>query len=577
MKPTATAHILRKAMKDLGASARITNDGYLEERLSMPDPHDFSCAKSFARAYQIYNLARKREPLEATELQMRNALATWVESEWRCRVMNMFGSWVTPIDPERRDLLSRLKQRARATISRVLMDHWIEWELNPTAGATSSMPRALSFAFSKVDGTPMTFANDAPYKCVPAASELLEELFLENPAIADSFITASYSERQYGRTIRHLPEYYKRLEIRALVRRLCTDVPTTVLTYVPKEVNTVRLIGTPQALTVMVQKLGGDLMRRALAQEGIDLNNQTINQEWAEIGSLTNLVATVDLSAASDSIALHHLDWFPERWRNFFLATRDPKVRVGDVEHKLSKVAGMGNGYIFELESLLFYAMARAVVEEEGGDTSFVSVYGDDIIVPVQHYDTLVDFFLHEGFLINREKSFANGPFRESCGKHYFNGKDVTPWYARREAGTICDLYHYCNGLTEWSSRTGVPIQEVIDLVLHYIPAKHRILVPETWGSRSGLHHAHPGVMMPEQRYNKKWQRVVTRYVYYRPKAMELRPRFGSSVQLRGWLSSCKRERVLPDWMGCRAGDPVLPHVFSVMREGVEAISCKVE
>jgi len=109
----------------------------------------------------------------------------------------------------------------------------------------------------------------------------------------------------------------------------------------------------------------------------------------------------------------------------------------------------MGNGFTFELESLLFYVLSRAVAYFSGV-SGIISVYGDDIIVPT---DIAVDleFVLGVlGFSVNPEKSFSTGTFRESCGGHYDGGCDVTPFYVKADIISLTDLILLLNKITKW-------------------------------------------------------------------------------------------------------------------------------
>jgi len=55
-----------------------------------------------------------------------------------------------------------------------------------------------------------------------------------------------------------------------------------------------------------------------------------------------------------------------------------------------------------------------------------VRIYGDDIIVPVEHVRSVVRMLEHFGAKVNTAKSFWTGRFRESCGKEYYAGHDVS-------------------------------------------------------------------------------------------------------------------------------------------------------
>jgi len=61
-----------------------------------------------------------------------------------------------------------------------------------------------------------------------------------------------------------------------------------------------------------------------------------------------------------------------------------------------------------------------------------VRVFGDDIIVPVDHVRSVISSLESFGLKVNYRKSFWNGKFRESCGKEYFDGTDVSVVRCRR-------------------------------------------------------------------------------------------------------------------------------------------------
>jgi hypothetical protein len=55
-----------------------------------------------------------------------------------------------------------------------------------------------------------------------------------------------------------------------------------------------------------------------------------------------------------------------------------------------------------------------------------VRVYGDDIICPSTQALAVAELLEAFGLRVNQHKSFWRGFFRESCGKEYFKGLDVT-------------------------------------------------------------------------------------------------------------------------------------------------------
>jgi hypothetical protein len=110
----------------------------------------------------------------------------------------------------------------------------------------------------------------------------------------------------------------------------------------------------------------------------------------------------------------------------------------------------MGNGFTFELESLIFYALMRTVSYYRGYQ-GVISVYGDDLIIPSGMYEDASWVLKEFGFSLNPEKSFAAGPFRESCGGHYHLGEDVTPFYLKRPATRLTDVIRVANQLRRWA------------------------------------------------------------------------------------------------------------------------------
>lgn len=206
------------------------------------------------------------------------------------------------------------------------------------------------------------------------------------------------------------------------------------LGFVPKNAKTYRSICTEPVLNSFVQLGIGQVLRRRLRKVGCNLNSQERNQELARIASLRNDLATVDLSAASDTISFKVVqELLPQPWFELLHYARSPSYYYEGKVFSFEKFSSMGNGYTFELESLIFLALARSTCAEFGVSSKEVSVYGDDIIIPTEVYAVFRDVLEHFGFTLNQAKSFSSGPFRESCGKDWFFGFDVRPIYVKKE------------------------------------------------------------------------------------------------------------------------------------------------
>lgn len=534
MKPNRTSHLLRSSLKSLGSDIRVDASGFIVGDVSLPDTS--LRTEVFGPMYAAYNIARKRA---FTGTPPKDAFVTtlnkWADSEHRCAVVNRHGRYFSVL-PDRKEVFNRLNQSVASNLSRLLSDCWPDFsDFQFTNGATNCAPRDRSQGFAKSSAMAIDNRDSCNfYKCVATAQDLLAEIFEQNQGLALRYYRARY------KLLPFTPHEFlgTREECIELASWYCDDTPA-LLDYVPKDRTEVRLIAKSGALSIMIQKILGDRIRQALKAVGIDINDQTINQEWAEIGSLTGLVATIDLKSASDSIALRHLDFFPKIWRDLFMATRDKSLTVNSSKskttpHILQKVAGMGNGYIFELETALFWAMSLAVCTELGLDTSHVSVYGDDIIIPSAGTSLLCEYFLYQGFEINTSKSFTGkDPFRESCGKHYHNGRDVTPIYVKGDLNNSLELNHFINGLSDLQRRIGVDFSRTLQVALQCIPVNDRLLVPRSWDSKSGIYENFcDTIRLPTLGWSKNTQSSFVAFRYLAEVSHDILERFPIAAQM---------------------------------------------
>jgi hypothetical protein len=197
------------------------------------------------------------------------------------------------------------------------------------------------------------------------------------------------------------------------------------IVFVPKTTLVDRTIAVEPLLNGYVQKGVDNYLRRRLKRIGLDLSDQTVNQRLAYLGSLPNQAdpfVTIDLSAASDSISIEVVRrLLPPEWFELLNALRSKKFKLDGVEHTYEKFTSMGNGFCFPLETLIF---ASACHVSSPGD--FV-VYGDDIIVRQSKAEEVLRTLRGLGFRHNPDKTFLQGPFRESCGADWFAGRDIRP------------------------------------------------------------------------------------------------------------------------------------------------------
>lgn len=223
------------------------------------------------------------------------------------------------------------------------------------------------------------------------------------------------------------------------------DEPPVRLTDVPKTRTKPRLIAIePTCMQYMQQAVGRELMHSLevdpLAKWFVGFTEQWPNQAMAQCGSDDQSVATIDLSEASDRLANWLVEDLFERFPSFLegiQACRSTRVVLpsGGVL-TLQKFASMGSALTFPIETMLFAAIAiervlsvaklpisRTSIERFRGT---VRAYGDDIIVPTGMAEDVIGGLEALGFKVNRNKSFWTGEFRESCGKEYWAGYDVS-------------------------------------------------------------------------------------------------------------------------------------------------------
>lgn len=269
------------------------------------------------------------------------------------------------------------------------------------------------------------------------------------------------------------------------------------LEFVPKSAKTHRAIMVEPILNGFLQKGYGKAIKERLRIKGIDITDQTRNQELARIGSITGDLATLDLSSASDCIATE-LVWhlLPYDWAEALSYARTSKASYKGQSIKLQKFSSNGNGFTFPLETLIFWALACACVDEL--DEQQVSVYGDDIIVPTYAYDDLTALLLAVGFLPNKAKSFAAGPFRESCGKDYFSGILVRPVFLKTaisaEVAFTLHNYYVRNNLTEPAS-----------IILEHLDPTLRLVGPDGYGDGHLLPHGEMAIHLSPHKRELGW------------------------------------------------------------------------
>jgi hypothetical protein len=214
---------------------------------------------------------------------------------------------------------------------------------------------------------------------------------------------------------------------------------------VPKTLKTPRIIAIePTCMQYMQQAIADSLVRDLeggfLHFPYIGFKDQTPNQRMALEGSVNGALATLDLSEASDRVSNQHVRAMLKHFPHLSEAVDASRSRKADVPGygviRLAKFASMGSALCFPIEAMVFATIVFMALEA-GHKRRFTSkdfkslegkvrVYGDDIVVPTDSMALVIDYLETFGLKVNVDKSFGIGKFRESCGKEYYDGRDVS-------------------------------------------------------------------------------------------------------------------------------------------------------
>lgn len=418
-----------------------------------PDPTLFGDPDHYAEKYLSYNLRRKslyhndiaKTPKERKDL----ALEGFIHRETHNKYLNLFQDFGATWDDDGKlrfevDTIGmRILQDAQDIIYDVLgttcNPHLIANFGSFGGGASATLKRATATAGHKfLAGRSVTCELHDFAKC-----------FIESCPVWSSLISPMdcvYIDKAGRPSIP--PMHLKR----------CLGAVTD---YVSKDAGIDRMIFKEPELNGYFQKGMGTYIRKKLANykvftpDGMNISTSgDLNQRLAHAGSRYGHISTVDAERASDSLSLALYErLFPESWYNWFLKLRSPYSMIDGHAHKNELMSGMGNGFTFEAESLIFYAIGCAAAKRSKlhNASIYVSVHGDDLTVPSDVFDDVCLAYEAAGIVVNKSKSFSQGPFRESCGGHYFNGHSVKPFYVKTQTGNKRgDWFWLANSLHLW-------------------------------------------------------------------------------------------------------------------------------
>lgn len=420
-------------LADIGTEVSLKVKDYLlnEDFLSISkmslDPNSYQSAYDFALDYQAVSLLKKQSifPVDGVD-RKANGLEKFIEAERQCKETNE--NW-----PE---LLRALKGRSPGFVNQCREK--IATILGPVPDVSE-----LHFAFgpgatSTCRGVDVTLGDklQSTLVCPLAAVKHLNKMISTYPLWLGSVSNCKF-DGPASTGLRY------------------TIVDHNELFFVPKTAVVDRPICIEPHGLVPLQKGFGSWIRNRLRLFGLDLTKQAdINRHYAYLGSLNGNYATIDLSSASDTISISIVaELLPLEWFKILSDIRSPFTKYPDGSFRENeKFSSMGNGFTFELETLLFYVITK-VTAEELSVKDYVGCFGDDIICPTEIAGQVIERLTLFGFTVNKEKTFLTGPFRESCGHDYFLGTNVRPFFIKEGVNYVTEIFRYLNGIRHWARR----------------------------------------------------------------------------------------------------------------------------
>lgn len=196
--------------------------------------------------------------------------------------------------------------------------------------------------------------------------------------------------------------------------RAVVDIDTARISTVPKNFSEDRVISMEPTWAMICQLQCAGALRECLLKEGIDITHQAVLNGAA---CALNSQATIDFRNASNSNWLRPIEqMWPRRVVGDLKRFRSEHFLVpgkrGDSYETFNMLSPMGNGFTFEVMTMTILAVAR-----QFDPTAFV--FGDDLIVNQSVARKVITFIEKLGWVVNTDKTFTEGNFRESCGSFW--------------------------------------------------------------------------------------------------------------------------------------------------------------
>lgn len=460
MKPTFTCNVVRELAAALGVNAIVTASASVEI-----DWKRSGTIEHVRRRYLLNEITRKMTEEASSKVLRDRALETFLATEHENRWRNnriVAGEGLT------NDLILRLV-RARGIIKLIIGETppiSVLEGCHFSGGASTSRTRRTSFTELKYVPT---------WDSLNCSERALPFWKLASRMNMYAYETAAECDVIRGVVINN----------------------TSTWSSVPKDALTERSIIIGNDANTYLQRGAGVFIGDSLRRFGIDLTDQSLNRALAARASQCGTLTTHDAVDSSNRIVLEAVRLLlGDGWFRYLDAISERECVLPDGSiHKLELFSSMGNGFTFELQSLIYFALALASqplpIREAKRD---IGVFGDDVILRTTSYPKFLELIHFLGMEGNQKKSYSVGFFRESCGGHFLHGRDISPFYIRHpldksKPETVYKLvnelrlWYYGNYHDSWDPA----IERVIKRVATFLPKWQRNCVPEFEDPTSGF------------------------------------------------------------------------------------------
>ena len=227
---------------------------------------------------------------------------------------------------------------------------------------------------------------------------------------------------------------------------------TIEITTVWKTALGARIIGLHDTGLMPIQNGFGDYLTNQILPKNTNITiskAQDLHRELAMENSLTREFSTSDQRNASNNILYALCRYlFPHNVFSFMelITPRKFYIKGSDTQYNTAMMCPQGNGFIFPLQTLLFYSLIWGLQRAMGVKYP-IYVYGDDVILHTSIFSAFNKLLVALKLQPNLDKSFSDENIRESCGADYVYGLNVRALYVNNIPESTQDWIVLANGI----------------------------------------------------------------------------------------------------------------------------------